>query len=160
MSITPSMSVSFTWVQSTVGEITECSLGFHVRCFAGSHILSGNVFEPRALDELFPDWKAKQQAGEDGFGDLPVKQQVTKDKFYMLTKGGSIRLPTPAQMKNKGKNYVISLRWACRVEQPRSTAQHSTAQPTAQLTAEHGMLQLCKRRQHNACATRVWHGTV
>jgi hypothetical protein len=29
-------------------------LGF---CFAGAHILSGNVFEPRALSELFPDWK-------------------------------------------------------------------------------------------------------
>lgn len=23
----------------------------------GAHILSGNVFEPRALDELFPDWR-------------------------------------------------------------------------------------------------------
>jgi len=29
----------------------------------------------------------------------------------MLTKGSSIRLPNPPQMKNKGKNYVISLRW-------------------------------------------------
>jgi electron-transferring-flavoprotein dehydrogenase len=69
------------------------------------------VFEPRAFDELFKDWKAKQEAGEDGFADLPIRQQVTKDKFYMLTKGSSIRLPTPPQMKNKGKNYVISLRW-------------------------------------------------
>jgi electron-transferring-flavoprotein dehydrogenase len=77
---------------------------------AGAHILSGNVFEPRALDELFPDWKTKQQAGEEGFADLPIRQQVTKDKFYMLTKGSSIRLPNPPQMKNKGKNYVISLR--------------------------------------------------
>jgi hypothetical protein len=30
--------------------------------------------------------------------------------FYMLTKGSSIWLPTPPQMKNKGKNYIISLR--------------------------------------------------
>ena len=68
------------------------------------------MFEPRALDELFPDWKAKQQAGEEGFADLPINQQVTKDRFYVLTKGSSIRMPTPPQMKNRGKNYVISLR--------------------------------------------------
>jgi len=34
----------------------------------------------------------------------------TQDKFYLLTKNGSIRLPNPPQMKNKKKNYVISLR--------------------------------------------------
>ena len=29
----------------------------------GAHILSGNVFEPRALDELFPDWRQMQKDG-------------------------------------------------------------------------------------------------
>eukprot|EP00775_Hariotina_reticulata_P005691 gene5691-5929_t len=75
----------------------------------GSHILSGNVFEPTALDELFPNWRDKQKAGEEGFADLPLRQIVTRDKFYLLTKNGSIRLPNPPQMKNKKKNYVISL---------------------------------------------------
>ena len=28
--------------------------------YVGAHILSGNVFEPRALDELIPDWKEKE----------------------------------------------------------------------------------------------------
>ena len=41
----------------------------------GAHILSGAVLEPRALDELLPDWKdagrAAQHAG-DGRGSLPV----------------------------------------------------------------------------------------
>lgn len=109
--------------QTDVHADAACWHGHHLACnaashqllalatCAGAHILSGNVFEPRALDELFPDWKTKQQAGEEGFADLPIRQQVTKDKFYMLTKGSSIRLPNPPQMKNKGKNYVISLRW-------------------------------------------------
>ena len=36
-------------------------------CKVGAHILSGNVFEPRALDELFPDWRQMQK---DGSGSL------------------------------------------------------------------------------------------
>lgn len=75
--------------------------------------MSGNVFEPTALDELFPDWKQKQQAGDDEFTDLPLRQVATSDRFYMLTRGSSIRLPTPPQMKNRNKNYVISLRYGC-----------------------------------------------
>ena len=42
----------------------------------GAHVLSGNVFEPRALDELFPDWR------EMG---APVETEVTEDKFLFLT---------------------------------------------------------------------------
>lgn len=68
----------------------------------GSHILSGNVFEPRALDELIPDWR-------DDPACPVLACPVTKDRFYFLTKKYSIRLPTPPQMKNKGKNYVVSL---------------------------------------------------
>ena len=39
----------------------------------GAHILSGNVFETRALDELIPNWKEK---------DAPIKTKVKKEKFY------------------------------------------------------------------------------
>ena len=41
----------------------------------GAHILSGNVFETRALDELFPNWKEL---------NTPVKTKVTKEKFLFL----------------------------------------------------------------------------
>lgn len=67
----------------------------------GAHILSGNVFEPRALDELVPDWRDDP--------DCPIHRVPAKtDKFYFLTRSHSIRLPTPPQMRNKG-NYVVSL---------------------------------------------------
>ena len=51
----------------------------------GAHILSGNVFETRALDELIPNWK-----------DLnpPVKTKVTKEKFLFLGKTKSLSWPT------------------------------------------------------------------
>ena len=39
----------------------------------GAHILSGNVFETRALDELIPDWKEKK---------APIKTKVKKKNFY------------------------------------------------------------------------------
>lgn len=65
----------------------------------GSHLLSGAVFETRALDELIPDWKEK---------GAPLKTKAAKDKFKFLTKNGAIGMPNPPQMHNKG-NYVISL---------------------------------------------------
>lgn len=70
----------------------------------GAHILSGAVFEPRALDELIPDWKDK---------GAPLTCPATKDKFIFLTKNGAIPLPAPPQMHNKG-NYIISLGNLCR----------------------------------------------
>jgi len=67
----------------------------------GAHILSGNVFEPAALNELLPDWK------EDA--TCPVAScLVTADRFYYLTSRRAMRLPTPPQMRNRG-NYIISL---------------------------------------------------
>ncbi|KAH7420630.1 hypothetical protein KP509_13G014800 [Ceratopteris richardii] len=63
----------------------------------GAHIISGNVFETRALDELLPDWK------EQG---APVKVPVSTDKFWWLTSQRAISLPSPFQ--NDG-NFVISL---------------------------------------------------
>ncbi|MBV9862980.1 MAG: electron transfer flavoprotein-ubiquinone oxidoreductase [Alphaproteobacteria bacterium] len=70
----------------------------------GAHILSGAVFEPRALDELIPDWR------EQG---APLETPATEDRFLYLTESGSRRLPTPPQMHNSG-NYIISLGNLCR----------------------------------------------
>tara|TARA_R110000796_G_scaffold3642_8_gene14067 strand:- start:551 stop:2200 length:1650 start_codon:yes stop_codon:yes gene_type:complete len=74
----------------------------------GAHILSGAVFEPRALEELFPDWK------ELG---APLNTPVTRDDIYMLTsaeKGTKIPdLFVPKTMHNEG-NYIISLGNLCR----------------------------------------------
>lgn len=69
----------------------------------GTHLLSGAVFEPRALDELIPDWKEK---------GAPLETPVTKDEFFFMTENSAVTFPTPPQMKNHGgkkQNYVISL---------------------------------------------------
>ncbi|HSX90258.1 MAG TPA: electron transfer flavoprotein-ubiquinone oxidoreductase [Pseudomonas sp.] len=74
----------------------------------GAHILSGAVFEPRALNELFPDWK------ELG---APLNTPVKRDDIYMLTSAEkSTRIPdlfVPKTMHNEG-NYIISLGNLCR----------------------------------------------
>lgn len=70
----------------------------------GAHILSGNVFETKALDELIPDWKEKE---------APLKCAAKKDRFFFLTKTQKIRFFTPPQMYNHG-NYIISLANLCR----------------------------------------------
>jgi electron-transferring-flavoprotein dehydrogenase len=70
----------------------------------GAHILSGAVLEPRALDELIPDWKNKQ---------APLNTPVTQDQFLLLTQNKSWQLPTPPPMNNHG-NYIISLGLFCR----------------------------------------------
>lgn len=70
----------------------------------GAHILSGAVFEPRALNELIPDWADK---------GAPLNTPAKKDRFMILGPAGSLPLPTPPQMKNHG-NYIISLGNLCR----------------------------------------------
>jgi electron-transferring-flavoprotein dehydrogenase len=70
----------------------------------GAHILSGAVIEPRALNELIPDWQEK---------NAPLNTQAKEDRFLLLTKNKSYRLPTPPQMNNHG-NYIISLGQLCR----------------------------------------------
>jgi len=70
----------------------------------GAHIISGCVLEPRALEELFPDWRQRE---------APVTIPVVEDHFSFLTRKYHFRLPVPPQMKNKG-NYVISLSQFCR----------------------------------------------
>jgi electron-transferring-flavoprotein dehydrogenase len=66
----------------------------------GAHILSGAVIEPRALEELLPNWKA------DG---CPLETPATEDHFVFLTKTRAFKSPiTPPQMHNHG-NYIASL---------------------------------------------------
>ena len=73
----------------------------------GAHILSGAVMDPRALGELFPDWKDK---------GAPLNAPVSEDRFLFLTGTSSFRTPNfllPACFKNHG-NYVVSLGNVCR----------------------------------------------
>src|ERR1044071_7513820 len=70
----------------------------------GAHILSGAVIEPRALNELIPDWKDK---------GAPLDTPASDDRFLYLTATRAFRLPTPPQMHNHG-NYIVSLGNVCR----------------------------------------------
>src|SRR5690606_24821489 len=74
----------------------------------GAHILSGAVFETRALDELLPDWK---QLG------APVTTAVSHDDIYLFNDGQNARkLPgfaVPKTMHNDG-NYIVSIANLCR----------------------------------------------
>ncbi len=70
----------------------------------GAHILSGAVLEPRALDELIPDWQAK---------GAPLNTPAREDRFLYLTRKRAFRLPTPPQMNNHG-NFIVSLGNVCR----------------------------------------------
>jgi len=65
----------------------------------GAHCLSGAVVNPIALRALFPEMKD---------GDFPLRARVTNERVYLLTGGGSVRIPTPPTMKNHGF-YVASL---------------------------------------------------
>ena len=70
----------------------------------GAHILSGACLEPRALNELIPDWQEK---------GAPLDTPAADDRFLFLTATRSFRLPTPPQMHNHG-NYIVSLGNVCR----------------------------------------------
>ena len=74
----------------------------------GAHILSGAVFEPSALNELFPDWKER---------GAPLKVPVKGDIFhFMMGQEKSIKVPNlfiPKTMHNEG-NYIASLGNICR----------------------------------------------
>ena len=73
----------------------------------GAHILSGAVMDPRALEELFPDWKAR---------GAPLATPVNEDRFLFLTRFGSFKVPgflLPECFRNQG-NYVVSLGNVCR----------------------------------------------
>jgi len=74
----------------------------------GAHILSGAIFEPRALNELFPDWKER---------GAPLDTPVVRDEtYFFLSETRGIKMPNwlvPKSMHNEG-NYVISLGNLCR----------------------------------------------
>jgi electron-transferring-flavoprotein dehydrogenase len=68
----------------------------------GAHILSGAVMDPRALNELFPDWQAR---------GAPLNQPVTRDEVLFLDDTDARQTPQwliPGCLHNEG-NYVISL---------------------------------------------------
>jgi electron-transferring-flavoprotein dehydrogenase len=75
----------------------------------GAHILSGAVFEPRALDELIPDWK------EQG---APVNNPVTEDDvYYLVDDKQGMRMPglfIPPALHNSNESHAISLANLCR----------------------------------------------
>ncbi len=73
----------------------------------GAHILSGAVIDPKALNELIPDWKAK---------GAPLETAVTVDRFLALGPQGDITVPMwpmPPFMHNHGC-YIASLANVCR----------------------------------------------
>ncbi len=73
----------------------------------GAHILSGAVIDPRGMNELMPDWKAK---------GAPLNTPVSDDRFMVLSKDKAYRIPhwmLPRLMDNHG-NYIVSLGNVCR----------------------------------------------
>jgi len=73
----------------------------------GAHILSGAVMDPRALNELIPDWQKL---------NAPLNAPVVEDRFLFLTESGSLKVPgfmLPACFTNHGY-YVVSLGNVCR----------------------------------------------
>lgn len=74
----------------------------------GAHILSGAVFEPRALNELIPDWQEKA---------APLTTAVSHDDIYLLQNADDARqiphFAVPKTMHNTG-NYIVSMGNVCR----------------------------------------------
>ncbi|ALZ77008.1 electron transfer flavoprotein-ubiquinone oxidoreductase [Rheinheimera sp. F8] len=74
----------------------------------GAHILSGAVFEPRALNELLPDWQEKA---------APLTTAVSQDDIYLLQNADDSRqiphFAVPKTMHNTG-NYIVSMGNVCR----------------------------------------------
>jgi len=73
----------------------------------GAHILSGAVIDPKALNELLPDWRER---------GAPLDTPVAEDRFLVMTAERAYRIPPwslPPLMRNHG-NYVVSLGNVCR----------------------------------------------
>lgn len=92
--------------QTNEQELTVCVV--EKAAEVGGHILSGAVFETRALDELLPNWREL---------DAPITTAVTRDDIYYLSSAKKgIKLPTlmtPHTMHNQG-NYIVSMANVCR----------------------------------------------
>ena len=86
-------------------EITVCVIEKGAEI--GAHILSGAVMDPKALNELDPNWKAN---------GAPLNVPVQEDRFLFLSEHGGRRVPNlllPECFRNHG-NYVVSLGNVCR----------------------------------------------
>jgi electron-transferring-flavoprotein dehydrogenase len=86
-------------------EVTVCVLekGSEV----GAHIMSGAIIDPRALNELIPEWRAL---------GAPLDTPVTEDRFLLFTAEKAYRIPgwsLPRLMDNHGM-YIVSLGNVCR----------------------------------------------
>ncbi|KAL0265142.1 hypothetical protein SLS55_001101 [Diplodia seriata] len=69
----------------------------------GDHIVSGNVVQPSALDQLLPDWNSEENPNRFEHA-TPAKREMMR----FLTPNKSVWLPVPPQMNNHG-NHIISL---------------------------------------------------
>lgn len=92
---------------SSFSKKAEKLVGYHISAsnliftsLQGSHILSGAVIEPRALNELLPDWQA--------LPGHPMTQPATSSRMLFLTQQHALPIPHPPQMGNDG-NYILSL---------------------------------------------------
>lgn len=73
----------------------------------GAHLLSGALFDPRALEELFPDWQAR---------NAPLETPVCEERFLLLTARRAGQVPNrllPSGLRNEGA-YIVSLGSLCR----------------------------------------------
>jgi electron-transferring-flavoprotein dehydrogenase len=71
----------------------------------GAHQLSGAVLDPKALDELVPDWRTRE--------DFPVERFVEREEMVMLTEDKALPLPwIPPELHNEGKP-ILSLGRFC-----------------------------------------------
>jgi len=86
---------------SEIGECTHRRAGVSSQPHSvGTHILSGAVIEPRALNELIPNWRDRE--------DHPLTQPAISSSMRFFTPRYSFPIPHPPQMSNKG-NYIVSL---------------------------------------------------
>jgi electron-transferring-flavoprotein dehydrogenase len=82
------------------GDLGEIEIGVLEKSETlGEHCLSGAVVVPGPFRELFPELPDEE---------LPFRGPVEADRVYLLTKGGSMRLPTPPTMRNHG-HYAASI---------------------------------------------------
>ena len=91
-------------------ELTVCVI--EKASAVGAQILSGAVIEPQPLDDLLPGWRDNPP---------PICVPATHDEFWMLSKTGRRKLPTPPQMHNKG-NFIVSLGAMCAWLAPQAEA--------------------------------------
>jgi electron-transferring-flavoprotein dehydrogenase len=99
---------------------------------AGSHLLSGAVIRPGALERLFD--------GHGGLDGMPTYGRVAKEQVYVLTRDRALPIPTPPPMRNHG-NVVVSLSQMGRWLAERAEADGATFLPetsAVSLLVEHG----------------------